>query len=131
VEILEALVQIITGLWIILAALLTLALRYAVLIAWFAWWLWGVNWQKVWPVLARGAWVPLLLLMVLGAAGWSAMNPIDCHGIPNFWWQLGDIALLVGATFLCGWLQRIFGWAPAEVDLDPPASVEGAHGHGH
>ena len=106
--------------------LLRLGLHWWLVLAWIAWWLWGVNWKRLWPVLAQGAWVPLVLLMLLSALAWSQIAPSE---VANFWWQLGAIALLVSLTFLCGWLQGIFGWAPEEVNLDPPAPS--AHGHGH
>ncbi len=106
--------------------LLRLGLHWSLLLAWVAWWLWGVNWKKLWPVLAGGAWVPLVLLMFLSALAWSQLVPTKWA---NFWWQLGEIGLLVSLTFLCGWLQGIFGWTPAEVYLDPPATS--AHERAH
>jgi hypothetical protein len=106
--------------------LLRLGVHWSLLIAWLAWWLWGVNWKKLWPVLSGGAWVPLVLLMVLGALAWSRISPTE---YANFWWQLGAIGLLAAATFFCGWLQGVFGWTPAEINLEPPAPS--AHGHAH
>jgi hypothetical protein len=112
---------------------LALGLRWLLLIGWVAWWLWGVNWSKAWPVLARGAWVPLLLALVFVALVWSRLEPTPYEGIPgvtvpNFWWQLVAVSLLAGVALICGWLQGVLGWAPAEVDLEPPAP---SHGHGH
>lgn len=108
--------------------LLELATNHALAIIWIAWWLWGVNWKKAWSVLGQGGWAPLVLLSILTAIVWSAIAPGGCPscGLPNFWYQLLYVAGLVGVAFLCGWLQGVFGWAPAEIDLDPPA-----HGHGH
>ena len=106
--------------------LLRLGLHWWLVLAWIAWWLWGVNWKKLWPVLAQGAWVPLVLLMLLSALAWSRIAPSEAA---NFWWQLGAITLLVSLTLLCGWIQGILGWTPVEVNLEPPAPS--AHGHGH
>jgi hypothetical protein len=48
--------------------------------------------------------------------------------IPNFWWQLGGVGLLVGTALFCGWLQGVLGWTPEEIDLEPPVHAA-AHGH--
>ncbi len=131
-EIFQTIWNLVLALWELVVELLVLAVRYSPLIAWVAWWLWGVNWKKLWPVLGRGAWAPLVLIMVAAALAWSRLAPssCDCLGIvtiPNFWWQLGCVSLIVALTFLCGWVQEYFGWAPVEINLDPPAPM--AHGH--
>jgi hypothetical protein len=119
------------------------ALGTVLVIGWFALWLWAVNWKKVWPVLAQGAWAPVVLAMLTAALVWaelhSAQRPepsqsaCTCLGFPvaNFWWQLGAVGLLVALTLFCGWLQGVFGWAPAEVELEPAAGEEHGHGHEH
>lgn len=123
--------QIVLDLRTLLVQLLGLALQWSLLITWFAWWLWGVDWNKAWPALARGAWAPVVLLMIVSALVWSRIAPGQCNclGFPvdNFWWQLGGVSLLVAVTLLCGWVQGIFHWAPAEISLDPPAHAD--HGH--
>ena len=107
---------------------------WLLLIAWLAWWLWGVNWKRAWAVLAKGAWLPVLLMMILSALVWSAIAPSDylflgVVKVPNFWWQLGGVSLLVAITLICGWLQGVFGWVPIEVSLEPPAVSPAEHGH--
>lgn len=103
------------------------------ILAWVAWWLWAVNWKRAWPVLARGAWAPLVLLIVITALSWSMIAPRNCSclgfvTIANFWWQLGYVVLIAGLAFFCGWLQEVFGIHPIEVNLEP---VEHHHGHDH
>jgi hypothetical protein len=104
---------------------------------WCAWWLWGVNWIKLWPTLAKGAWVPVVLLTLVAAGAWTQLQPsqCDCLGfmtIPNGWWQLGTVALLVATALFCGWLQGYFGWMPEEISVEPPAQEHGFdHGHAH
>ncbi|HLJ96986.1 MAG TPA: hypothetical protein VKU02_27730 [Gemmataceae bacterium] len=107
---------------------------WLVLIAWLAWWLWGVNWQQAWVVLAQGAWLPLVLLMVTGALVWSQLAPSACTFlggvvVPNFWWQLGGVILLAAVTLFCGWLQGLFGWTPSVVSFDPPEGPVTEHAH--
>ncbi len=100
-------------------------------VAWCAWWLAGANWRKVWPVLARGGWVPAVLLAVIATFVWIKLQPGECNAlglvtIPHRWWQAGSVAALVAVALLCGWLQGYFGWTPREVPVEPAP-----HGHGH
>jgi hypothetical protein len=108
--------------------------NWLLLIPWLAWWLWGVNWKNVWAVLAEGAWLPVLLIMIVAAMVWSEIAPSDCTclgfvTVPNFWWQLGGVGLLTAITLLCGWLQGVFGWSPLEASLEPPEAPAFEHDH--
>src|SRR6516164_4816245 len=105
----------------LLAPLIQSAVSWLLLLVWIAWWLWAVNWKKVWPVLAQGGWMVVALLIVVAALVWSEMAP-------NTGYVFGG--LLVGSAFLrhlilvsilalvalaCGWLQGMLGWEPAEI----------------
>ncbi len=102
---------------------------------WMAFWLWAVDWRKVWPVLAAGAWAPCVLLILLISLVWSRVSPApcDCIGVrlPNFWWQLGSVAALAGCALFSGWLQGVIHYAPLDVPVEPPAHADHGHGHGH
>ena len=132
----ETFIQFVVVFFKLLVELSALALRWSLLLAWLAWWLWAVDWKKTWSFLGRGAWAPLVLLLLISALVWSRLAPseCDCLGfvtVPNFWWQLGSVGLLAALTLFCGWLQGLMNWAPAEISLDPPAAVAHDHGHGH
>ncbi len=132
-DVLQSLYQLGVDFFHLGVGLLALGLHWSLLIAWVAWWLWGVNWPQAWKALGQGAWAPLVLIMIVAALVWSRIAPgaCSCLGfitVPNFWWQLGGIGLLAAVTLFCGWLQGLWGWAPAEIDLEPPAA---AHHHGH
>jgi hypothetical protein len=121
-DVLQTLVQEVVG----------LLAPWLLLFAWLAWWLWAVNWRRAWPVLAQGAWVPVVLLMLVSALVWASLFPsaCDCLGftsVSNFWWQLGGVSLFVSLALFCGWLQTVLGWYPPEIDLEPPAPA--AHDH--
>ncbi len=99
---------------------------------WMAFWFWAVNWKKVWPVLAEGAWVPCVLLMFIVTLVWSRLVPTSCSclgfvTLPNFWWQLGGVLGLAGVALFAGWLQGVMQYTPVEVSVEPPAD----HGHDH
>ena len=101
-------------------------------VAWCAWWLGAVNWRKCWPALARGAWVPVLLLAVVAVMVWARLQATDYPllglTVPNGWWQAGGVAGLVAVALFCGWLQGYYGWTPPEISVEPTPH---AHGHGH
>ena len=110
-------------------------LRVGLLVGvWTAWWLWAVNWKKAWPVLARGAWVPLTLIGVVLAAAWSRIDESNLTvagglTVPNVWWKFGVTALLAADALLAGWLQGLLGWTPPEIAVEPPPPEDGHHGH--
>jgi hypothetical protein len=121
--------ELLVVLGVLLVQLLELAAQWVLLIAWIAWWLIGVNWRKAWPVLGRGGWAPLTLLMIVVALAWSRLQPGmwdwgEGVRIPAFWRQLLCVTALTASALCCGWLQGVLGWAPPEVDLEPRA-----HGH--
>jgi hypothetical protein len=108
--------------------------KYLLVLVGLVWCLWGINWRKAWPVLAQGAWLPLAFLAFTVALVWSQIAPsqgnfLGLVNVPNFWWQLGNVLLFLALFLLCGCVQTMYGWAPAEIDLEPPAQSE--HGHGH
>jgi hypothetical protein len=131
VRLLAALRDVGVQLWAVLLPLLPVLL-------WIVYWLFAVDWRKVWPVLARGAWAPVVLLLLVVAAAWSRIAPsnCDCLGfvtITNFWWQLGSVSTLAAVALFSGWLQGYMGWAPPEYAVEPPPGGHdhGDHGHGH
>jgi hypothetical protein len=131
--------QALVNLFFVLSNLLVqTAIHWSLVFAWIAWWLCGVNWKKAWRTLAEGAWIPLVLIATMAAAAWSQIAASDCSClgfvvIPNFWWQLGYVALLVASALFLGWLQGVLGIAAIEINLDPPPHDHGHgdHGHGH
>jgi hypothetical protein len=131
----QTLVQLFGALGQLVVQLVALGGHWLLLIVWAAWWLRAVNWQKLWPVLGRGAWAPLVLLVLIVALAWSRLQPVpcDCLGfvsVPNFWWQLGYVSMLVATALFCGWLQGVLHWTPVEISLDPPAhGHDDSHGH--
>ena len=110
------------------------------LLLWMAFWLFAVNWKKLWTVLAAGAWLPVVLLGLMAATVWSRIAPGTCSclgfvTLPNYLWQLGYVVGMVGLALFAGWLQGQFGYAPVEMSLDPPPAEHGrshhSPGHGH
>ena len=74
-----------------------------------------------------------LRCVLLAALVQSRMSPtqgslLGIIPVSNFWWHLGAVSLLAAATLLCGWLQGVFGWTPADVEIETPAPQQD-HGH--
>ena len=114
----------------------TLVLGLLLLLGWVAWWLWGVNWVTAWDWLGRGAWVALVLLVVIAALVWSQIAPAPLRlgfvEVGNFWWQLVATGLLACLALFCGWVQGVMGWMPADVPIYPAeATHDDTHGHEH
>src|SRR5689334_11124195 len=105
-----------------LAWILGVLLHLLPLGLWCAWWLCCVNWPRAWPVLSRGGWIGVVLLMFVVTLAWSGISPSSCPclgfvTIPNFWWQLGYVSTLVVLALFCGWLQGRLGWTPPEMSF--------------
>lgn len=101
---------------------------------WCAWWLWCVDWKRAWPVLKKGGWVGVVLVVLASALAWSGAFPsagpfAPKLPLPNFWWQLAACSALAVAALFCGWLQGRLGLRPFEVSFDPPAGHGDHHGH--
>jgi hypothetical protein len=112
--------------------LFLLATSLAFWILWIGVCLFAVNWKHLWPVLGRGGWTVVALLGVVAAYVWSRIDTSACEacGLPSFWWQLGEVGLLIAIALFCGHLQGILRCGPPELSFDPPAD-HGDHGHGH
>jgi hypothetical protein len=135
-EIFDTTIQLVLTLLTLIVAVGALSFRHLLFIVWVAWWLWGVNWNKAWGVLARGGWVPVVLLTLIAAAVWAALAPssydvLSLFPVANFWWQLGAVTLVVLLALFCGWLQGVLGWTPPEINLEPPEPAHAHHDHGH
>ncbi len=104
---------------------------------WILFCLFAINWKKMRPTLSEGAWVPLLLLIILAALVWSQVHATDVIlfgviTVPNFWWQLMAAGSLAALGLFAGWVQERYHWTPLEVELAPVSHAHGHdHGHGH
>ncbi len=114
--------------------ILLLALSWSLVLFWLAWALWGLNWRKLFPTLAQGAWAPVVLLALVTALTWAFIDPtpLTLAGvtIAPYWGHVVAVTLLLAATAFCGWLQLLLGWHPPEIELEPaPAAGHDHDGH--
>jgi hypothetical protein len=122
----DTLWQLIVNLATLAGLVLGLALHWLLLIVWVVWWLFAVDGRQARAVLARGAWAPAVLILLVAAFVWSRIAPT---AEANLWWQLGVVGGLAALALLCGWLQGVFGFVPPAVALE--AVVPQGPGHEH
>ena len=61
-----------------------------------------------------------------------SVSACEICNLPSFWWQLGEVGLLIALALLCGHLQGVFRCAPPELSFDPPVDHGDHHAHsGH
>jgi hypothetical protein len=136
-------------LWAVLVSLagLVLALVQAVLpwtplIAWIAFWLLAVNWQKLYPVLMHGAWIGVALTALMAVLVWSAISVPESGthhlfglhvsnlvGKTVYVTSLGVIAILCGSVQLSGALGNCCCFA--EPAAEPAHQAHGHDAHSH
>jgi hypothetical protein len=125
-DLLQTLEQLVVLLGTLVVQIFELGVQYSLLLVFLAFSLFAINWKKMWPTLAEGAWVGLVLIAILIALVWTMLDPAS-----NFLYRLGGMALVVGAVLFLGWLQGVLRCTPPEISLEPPAGDDHGHGHHH
>jgi hypothetical protein len=110
--------------------------RWLPVLVLIVWSLWGTNWRRLWPVLAEGGWIPLVLIGIMAAAVWAFVFPknvivLGFMPVANGLWQFGAVTLMICLSLACGWLQGRMNWYPPEISFDPPPPVHDPHHSAH
>lgn len=108
----DQLVQLFVTLWSLLVVIGTLVVPWIPLAAWIVFWMFCVNWEKLWPVLARGGLVGVLLIGVVMVFVWGTIAP-PAQGyhsllgltLSNFVGKTVYVTALLCIMLLCGALQ--------------------------
>lgn len=120
-----------------IGSLFVVALPWLPLAAWLAFWLFAVNWKKLYPVLWQGGLVGVLLLGFVAVLVWSSIS-IPAGGQHSLFGLRVDNVLgkgmyvsgLVMIAFLCGSVQ-LSGACGSVCNFEEPVVEEAGHGHGH
>lgn len=100
---------------------------------WMAFWFFAVDWKRLRAFLVEGAWMPVLLLVLMSGVVWGMINPNPCSffgvSIASPLWQICCSFALAAVALFSGWLQTISGFTPSEVPLEPAAEELEAHSH--
>jgi hypothetical protein len=105
------------------------------LIAWVAYWTFGVNWTRLRSVLLQGGWVGLILLGFLAVLVWGTVAPPAAGAHQFFGLTLGNfvgktvlVTALICIMLLCGSVQ-LSGACGSLCQFHEP--VEETHHAGH
>lgn len=121
--------------WEVLITVLALVLPWSPLIAWIAFWLFAVNWEKLYPVLARGGLIAVMLIGLTMILVWGLIAPPEsgAHRIlglnvtNSFVGKTFYVAMLLSIMGLCGAVQ-LSGACGSLVSF--PEDEPDDHGHG-
>ncbi|MCS7015236.1 MAG: hypothetical protein RMJ19_11030 [Gemmatales bacterium] len=131
-ELLQILLELAWNLARLVVVLAALTFRYALVVGWLAWWLWLVDWRRLWPALRQGAWVPLLLgLALISYITWLLGVPIPGDKELGRFAPIALTSALLTSVLLCGWVQTVFAWHPLAVSFEPAVSSAPAEGSHH
>lgn len=111
-QVLDALWNLIVALGGLIAALATTIAPWWPLIAWIAFWMLAVNWQKLYPVVSSGGWIGLLLLWFTMILVWGVVAPpedgyhhlLGLH-VTNFFGKMIYVTGLYVIMAVCGAVQ--------------------------
>jgi hypothetical protein len=135
-QLFTSLVQLLQAVLNLILSLINVAVPWLPLLAWIAFWGLAVNWAKAFPVLRRGGYFGVLLLMLASVLVWGSVAPPEGGrhfllglAVSNYTGKFLYVTMLTCIALLCGsaQLNGAFGRL-AEFPEDPS---EDDHGHGH
>lgn len=111
-ELLLSLWNVIVALSGVIVALVNVAAPWTPLLLWIAFWTLAVNWAKLYPVLAKGGMIGVVLLALCAILVWSVID-IPASGshalyglqVSNVVGKTVYVTSLVVIAFLCGSVQ--------------------------
>ena len=143
-DLFSSLINVLWSLLDVVVNLVRVVLPWLPLLAWVGFWTFAVNWAKAFPILRRGGFIGILLLMFVTVIVWGAVAPpvngkhlmlglsvSNYAGKFIYVTMLTCIALLCGSAQLSGAFGRLgeFPEEPAEDDHGHHGHSD--HGHGH
>ncbi|MEX2286939.1 MAG: hypothetical protein WD648_07615 [Planctomycetaceae bacterium] len=111
---LRTLGQLIAVLWDLLTIVAGLALPYLPLVAWVVFWLFAVDWVRLWQILRwrSGGWVGLVLIGLLAVLVWGTVSPPEAGthsflglSVSNYVGKTAYVTMLFCIMLLCGSIQ--------------------------
>lgn len=134
-NLIKSLNQFLAAGWEVIVNLLVLLVPWTPLIAWVAFWLLAVNWAKLYPILAKGGAIGVLLigLMMILIWGLIAPPPDGVHHLfglrpSNFVGKTVYVTMLMTIMALCGTVQ-LSGACGSLVCFPHELPGEDEHGH--
>ena len=111
-ELITAIQQLFFSLVDIVTSLFSIALPWAPLALWVAFWLLAVDWSKLYPIMRKGGWVGFLLLAFVMIMVWGAVAPpvSGSHSlfglkVSNYVGKTVYVTMLFSIIQVCGSVQ--------------------------
>lgn len=135
--VLQNLIELGRALAVLIVSIGRVLLPLLPLVAWVAYWTFGVNWTKLRSALLQGGWVGLVLLGFLAVLVWGTVAPPVTGAHQFFGLTLGNfvgktvlVTALICIMLLCGSVQ-LSGACGSWCQFDEPAEDEGHHHAAH
>lgn len=140
-KLIDSLQHLLTASWDVLVNVLVLLVPWAPLIAWVAFWLLAVNWEKLYPIFAKGGAIGVLLIGLTAILIWGliAPPPDGVHHLfglkpSNFVGKTVYVTMLLAIMALCGTVQLSGACGSLVCFADESHDDHDGHGdvgHGH
>jgi hypothetical protein len=112
VNLLESLVGVMESLLDVIVALVQLIVPWLPFLAWVGFWTFAVNWRKAFPIIQRGGFIGIGLLMLVTVLVWGAFAPppegthfLFGLTVSNYAGKMIYVTTLTCIALLCGSLQ--------------------------
>lgn len=141
VDLFSSLVDVLWSLLNVVVNLVRVIVPWLPLLAWIGFWTFAVNWAKAFPILRRGGFIGVLLLMFVSVLVWGSVAPpvggehvMFGLSVSNYVGKFIYVTMLTCIALLCGsaQLSGAFGTLcdfPEELADDHHG--HGGHGHGN
>lgn len=135
-QLVDSLQNLLVAGWAVVVSVLGLVVPWTPLIAWVAFWLLAVNWEKLYPVLAKGGAIGVFLIGLMMILVWGLIAPPEggVHHLfglepTNFAGKTIYVTMLFLIMALCGSVQ-LSGACGKLVRFPEPEQDHHAGGHG-
>jgi hypothetical protein len=119
-----------------IGVVLQLLAPWTPLAAWLAYWLFAADWSKLWPVLAKGGWIGVVLIGLMMTMIWGVIAPptgghhvILGLTLSNFVGKFVYVTALLVMMTVCGTVQLSGACGDWASFPEPEPEDDGHHGH--
>ncbi len=138
INLLQSLINVFWSLLDVIVAIVMVILPWLPLLGWVGFWTFAVNWARVFPILWRGGFVGVLLLMLVATLVWGAIAPppegqhvLLSLTVSNYAGKFIYVTMLTCIALLCGSAQLSGSFGNMSHFDDESESDDHGHGHSH